>query len=146
MGVENQGAGRESDADPGAGRQGASHPDCERREQAEPRMTPVIPSSHTPHLVPSLAPGRAVEPSREALRTQDLGGAEGARVQEGVVALQRSQQRVHPLQGGTQAEGALQVAEGGLGQQAGRPVPGSSALEGAHEEGDAFLLDQVSQP
>lgn len=102
--------------------------------------------TRAPHLVPSLAPGRAVEPAREALPTQDLGGAQGARIQEGVVALQRGQQCVHPLQGGAQAEGALQVAEGGLGQQASRPVPGSSTLEGAHEEGDAFLLDQVSQP
>lgn len=144
--MENQGAGRESGVDPRAVRQGASHPDCERREQAEPRMTPMIPSSHMPHLFPSLAPGRAVELSRQALPTQDLGGAEGARIQEGVVALQRSQQCIHPLQGSAQAERALQVAEGGLGQQAGRPVPGSSALEGAHEEGDAFLLDQVSQP
>lgn len=79
-------------------------------------MTSVILSSHTPHLIPSLAPGRAVEPSREALPTQDLSSAEGARIQEGVVALQRGQQCVHPLQGGAQAEGALQVAEGGLGQ------------------------------
>ena len=145
--MENQGAGREKGVDPGAGRQGALHPDYERRELAELRMTPCDPvQSCAPHLIPSLAPCRAMEPAWEALPTQDLGGTEGARIQEGVVALQRSQQSVHPLQGGAQAEEALQVAEGRLGQQASWPVPGSSALEGAHEEGDAFLLDQVSQP
>lgn len=63
-------------------------------------------------------------------------------IQEGAVALQRASSALHPLQGGAQAEGPA----GGEGWASRPAVLGSSTLEGAHEEGDAFLLDQVSQP
>lgn len=82
--------------------------------------------------------------------TEDLGGLQGSLFDEGVVALQRRQQHVHPLQGGSQAERPLyrlHMAEGGLSQDAWLPVAArSSPLKCADEKGSVVSLDNVFQP
>ena len=40
----------------------------------------------------------------------------------------------------------MRLEEGGLGEDAGGRIAGASPLKCAYEEGNAFLLDQVSQP
>ena len=66
-----------------------------------------------------MAPGSTGPQQRaQVLPTQDLRCREGFLLSEGVVALQRRQKHVHPLQGSSQAERPLQMEEGGLSKDA----------------------------
>ena len=60
-------------------------------------------------------------------------------VDEGVVAVQGSQQQVHPLQGGSDAEGTRQVSEGGLREE-------TPTLKPCDQETNAMLCQHAIQP
>lgn len=58
---------------------------------------------------------------------------------KGVVAVQGGQQHVHPLQSGPNAEGARQVSEGGLREEA-------AALKAGDQEGHSSLVYHALHP
>lgn len=58
---------------------------------------------------------------------------------EGVVAVQNSQQQVHPLQRGSDTESARQAPESGLRQE-------TATLKPRDQEVDAMLLQHAIQP
>lgn len=74
-----------------------------------------------------------------AVPTEHQVGLDDVQADKSVVAVQGSQQHVHPLQGGPDAERARQVSECGLGEEA-------AALKAGDQEGDSSLGHHAVHP